>query len=138
MATNTHVSVLWMLMGGWNHQYAAASTISSTMTRMMIAFLLNFGTLAPSKGLWISGPEPPRPPPPPKPPKPGNPPNPPKPPRDPLREPPASESESPEAACWEPPDPAAPPPNEPSTFMPDCLSASSNASKPDDCFTSHS
>ena len=90
-ATNIHVSTLWMLMGGWNHQYAAASTTSSTITRMTIAFLVNLGMLAPSKGLLTSAPAPPRPPP--KPPNPGNPPKPPKPPREPLALPPPAESE---------------------------------------------
>ena len=37
--TNAHVSVLWMLMGGWNHQYATASTIIATMMLMTMAFL---------------------------------------------------------------------------------------------------
>ena len=37
-ATKNHVSTLWMLMGGWNHQYATASTITAITALTMAAF----------------------------------------------------------------------------------------------------
>ena len=39
MPMNIHVSIEWMLMGGWNHQYATATTITAIMAQAIIAFL---------------------------------------------------------------------------------------------------
>ena len=38
MPMNIHVSIEWMLMGGWNHQYATATTITAIMAQAIIAF----------------------------------------------------------------------------------------------------
>ena len=49
MATNIHVSVEWMLMGGWNHQYATAAMTTMAMIAMMIAFLPHVAILSPNE-----------------------------------------------------------------------------------------
>ena len=39
--TTNHVSMLWMLMGGWNHQYAAANAKIATIAAIIRRFLLH-------------------------------------------------------------------------------------------------
>ena len=45
MAMNIHVSTEWMLIGGWNHQYAPSTMMIARMASKMMVFLL----LGPSK-----------------------------------------------------------------------------------------
>ena len=128
-ATKDHVSVLWMLMGGWNHQYATNSAKITTIASATSIFLLKAFRLSMKERsrCGACGPRPP----------PLEPPAPPAPPA--LDAPPVDSARSLDAFSGSTLNgelgPCPPKGEPPPIFAPDCFNASNNASIPDVCFT---